>query len=1183
MNKLLRFSLMTLLCAVFGFAYGQSELESPWSHTFSTTDKTFTADGTETLSGADWTLAVDWADPTLTDYNKDSSKGMKIGSNSKIPNGLTLSSSSFPGTITQVSFTFAARSKSTINVAVTVGGVAFEAPTTQFYNQQSLQEVVFTGTGTGEIVISIQHDEASEQNGAIYMGQLGVEFTSSAKAAKPVITPEDGSVFLTESQEVTITTTTTGATIHYTVNDGAEQTYTGPFTITETSTITAYASADGMDDSAVATATITKKVAPESDWYESFDNMNGVGGNDGTWKGITQTPAFEGADQEWTVENTYAGYRCASIRKNGSLTTSGLNLEGDGTLNFSAEAWGTDTGNFYVAIVGDGTFVEDQAGVELTEENTVAKVSLNKTGTWKEHSLQFTGITTSSEFKFYLPADKRGFLDEVYFVMGGETPPVVEVPVPTFSPAAGEVEAGSTVTIAAESDDYEVYYTVDGTSPIDNSSALGGDATVTVTINEAVTIKAAAMDDEGNWSEVVEAAYTVKAAVVIEEPVEEELPEGTLFWEQFSQVNGTGGRDGAYTGSIASSDIFGNSEDGEHLRTTDMIWEYMSKDYKCYGASACMKFGSSSVDGECMTREIALSDAGTLTFSAAGWGSGTNTLTIQVMNGFLFDEGETQSTTKTVTLTNGSWEDYSFNIVKAESSTSGGNLQIHFTGRRGFIDDIKVVEAGAVVANTPTITPEGGIFTEPVQVTIASDQSNASIYYTLDGTDPTDESTAYTGPFMLNETTTVKAIAYIGETPSNVTSATFTFPTVCNNIAEFRQLEVGETAILKLTDAQVLVVAGNNVYVRDNGSDPSLTANAICFYQCNLGSDVVSGSVISGQLTGKRADYNGLPEITNATDVNITVNGVQGSPSWVKNVENQEDVTIDNYVADLIMFKGKVTKNGNNFFIGDIQLYVNNQVAAANSVYGGEVQSGDKIADLVEDGKFYLVAGIFTSYGSSKTPELLLMHVEEKDEEVNVEYTFNSYGIGTLYYSDLRFGELPKGVQASYITGIENKELTEQFLTTNNGYFIPCGCPVILRGTPNSTVTLQGKKKSVEGETFDNNMLRGTDEEESCELADAEYLYYQLSAKDGEPGFYWGAEEGAPFTNGAHKAFLPLTPDQAAMSPAFYFDGTATSITSVTTDGMLDLNAPMYNLSGQRVDKSFHGIVIQNGKKVIKK
>lgn len=766
----------------------------------------------------------------------------------------------------------------------------------------------------------------------------------------------------------------------------------------------------------------------------------------------------------------------------------------------------------------------------------------------------------------------------------------VTIPAPTFDPAAGEVEEGTVVTISTDADaDYEIYYTLDGTSPVGNNAAEGGNATESVTISgepgDEVTITAVATDGDGHFSEEVVAVYTVKAPVEVEEPAEAELPEGVLFWEQFSQVEGTGGRDDVYTGTVASSDIFGNSSDGEHTRTTDMIWEYLSKDFKCYGAKESMKFGTGSANGEFMTREIELSGNGTLTFSAAGWGSGTNTLIVQVLGGFAIDEGETQATTKEITLANGTWTDYSYNLIKSAETTSGGNLQVRFTGKRGFIDDIKVVEAGAVTVDAPTITPEGGVFTEPVEVTISSGQAGADVtlYYTLDGTDPDNTSTEYTAPFTVTETTTVKAVAYIGETPSNVAQATFTFPTVVNSIAEFRQLEIGETAILNLDKAQVLVAAGNNVYVRDAGSDASFTANAICFYQCDFGNTTVtSGSVISGQLTGTRADFNGLPELTNAQDVSIIVGNEQGDNTWVKNVENLADVTVDNYVADLIMFEGTVTKNGNNFFIGDNQLYVNNQVAAANSVYGGNVASGDKIADLVEDGKNYLVAGIFTSYGNNKTPELMLMHVEEKDEVVEVEYTFNSYGIGTLYYSDLRFDELPQGVTASYISGIEGKVLTEQDFTTENGSFIPCGCPVILRGTPGSTVMLTGKKKSVEGETPNDNMLRGTDEEESCELFDTEYLYYQLSAKNGDVGFYWGADGGAPFINGAHKAFLALTSKQAAFAPVFYFNGT-TGITAVAADGMIDPNQPMYNLAGQRVSGSYKGVVIQNGVKQVRK
>ena len=48
--------------------------------------------------------------------------------------------------------------------------------------------------------------------------------------------------------------------------------------------------------------------------------------------------------------------------------------------------------------------------------------------------------------------------------------------------------------------------------------------------------------------------------------------------------------------------------------------------------------------------------------------------------------------------------------------------------------------------------------------------------------------------------------------------------------------------------------------------------------------------------------------------------------------------------------------------------------------------------------------------------------------------------------------------------------------------------------------------------------------------------------------------------------------------------------TKSDTDGIqtvksetIDVNAPAYNLAGQKVDKSFKGVVIQNGKKMIQK
>lgn len=60
---------------------------------------------------------------------------------------------------------------------------------------------------------------------------------------------------------------------------------------------------------------------------------------------------------------------------------------------------------------------------------------------------------------------------------------------------------------------------------------------------------------------------------------------------------------------------------------------------------------------------------------------------------------------------------------------------------------------------TPVISPNEGSIYEETEVTLTCDTPDATIYYTLDGTTPTQESTQYTGPFTINQTTTVKAIA----------------------------------------------------------------------------------------------------------------------------------------------------------------------------------------------------------------------------------------------------------------------------------------------------------------------------------------------------------------------------------------------------------------------------------------
>nr|WP_027870763.1 chitobiase/beta-hexosaminidase C-terminal domain-containing protein [[Eubacterium] cellulosolvens] len=63
----------------------------------------------------------------------------------------------------------------------------------------------------------------------------------------------------------------------------------------------------------------------------------------------------------------------------------------------------------------------------------------------------------------------------------------------------------------------------------------------------------------------------------------------------------------------------------------------------------------------------------------------------------------------------------------------------------------------------PEISPGGGAFDSEQSVTIRTDSANAEIYYTMDGSTPTENSMKYTGPFAVKEGgTVVKAVVVTG-------------------------------------------------------------------------------------------------------------------------------------------------------------------------------------------------------------------------------------------------------------------------------------------------------------------------------------------------------------------------------------------------------------------------------------
>ena len=89
-------------------------------------------------------------------------------------------------------------------------------------------------------------------------------------------------------------------------------------------------------------------------------------------------------------------------------------------------------------------------------------------------------------------------------------------------------------------------------------------------------------------------------------------------------------------------------------------------------------------------------------------------------------------------------------------------------------------------AATPTFSPAAGSYSSAQSVTISDSTSGATIYYTTNGTTPTTASTKYTAAISVSSTTTIQAIAVAtGFNNSSVASATYTINSGSTTVISF--------------------------------------------------------------------------------------------------------------------------------------------------------------------------------------------------------------------------------------------------------------------------------------------------------------------------------------------------------------------------------------------------------------
>lgn len=220
----------------------------------------------------------------------------------------------------------------------------------------------------------------------------------------------------------------------------------------------------------------------------------------------------------------------------------------------------------------------------------------------------------------------------------------------------------------------------------------------------------------------------------------------------------------------------------------------------------------------------------------------------------------------------------------------------------------------------------------------------------------------------------------------------------------------------------------------------------------------------------------------------------------------------------------------------------------------------------------------FASYATSNTDYAAVLYRQYEAQDITL--TIGEAGYAT-YYSDKAL-VVPAGMEATTVTAANNDGTLAMAWEYQAGSVVPAGTAVLLRGAANSYPTYLLSDYPVAAPT--GNLLHGS-VEAATTTGGAKYYKLTYATIGGQRtlGFFWGAEDGAAFTNAAGKAYLAL-PAEAAANGYRLDGGDVTAIGQIATD--VQGEGQVYSISGVRMDGSKRlpaGIYIINGRKVIVK
>jgi hypothetical protein len=410
------------------------------------------------------------------------------------------------------SVTFTATVAPASGTGIPTGNVVFSV------DSVSTSTVALNGSGVATYPTSSltagQHTILASYGGSTAYASSSNSLTqtiSQPQAAAPVFSPAVGTY--TSTQSVTITDSTTGATIYYTSNGNPPTTsstmYSVAIPVSSTETIEAIAVAAGYTNSVVASGTYTINLAaaaspvfsPTAATYTSTQSVTIADSTTGatiyyTTNGTTPTTSstlYNGAITVSTTE-TIEAIAVASGYSNSAVASATY------TITVTPQA---ATPVFSPAA---GSYTSTQS-VTIADSTTGATIYYTTNGTTPTTSstLYSGAITVSGTETVEAIAVASGYSNSAVASATYTITVTPQAATPVFSPAAGSYTSTQSVTIADSTTGAAIYYTTNGTTPTASSTLYNG----AITVSTTETIEAIAVASGFSNSAVATAAYVI--------------------------------------------------------------------------------------------------------------------------------------------------------------------------------------------------------------------------------------------------------------------------------------------------------------------------------------------------------------------------------------------------------------------------------------------------------------------------------------------------------------------------------------------------------------------------------------------------------------------------------------------------------------------------------------------------